>query len=149
MFAGTQIKLFWSAAPSQAEQTHEWDVSATNWDLYPRGQYLTSPAFSCGGLDGLTMEFYPDGLSISQHGVWCIKQALKPQVVVKLQFRVESKDSPIFSKTILCDMSRLDCVIFPHFKGVVGVDKISVTVTCIKHKFQPEDVQQAGGLCQG
>ena len=39
-------------------------------------------------------------------------------------------------------MSRPDCAIFPHFKGVVGVDKISVTVTCIKHKFQPEDVQQ-------
>ena len=39
-------------------------------------------------------------------------------------------------------MSRPDCAIFPHFKGVVGVDKISVTVTCIKHKYQPEEVQQ-------
>jgi len=146
VFAGTQMKPFWSATPSQAERTHEWDVSGTNWDLYPNGQYLTSPAFSCGGLDGLTMNFYPNGLSAKhQQGVLFIYHALRSQVVAELQFRVESKDSPIFSKNRCCDMGPAKGVRgprFPYFKGVVGVDKISVTVKCIKHKYQPEDVQQ-------
>ena len=93
------------------------------------------------------MRFYPDGVFArgSQRGLWFIKNALMPKVVVKLQLRVESKDYPNFCDNMCCDMSlpmERHCVLLPHFKGVVGVDKISVTVTCIKHKYQPEDVLQ-------
>jgi len=65
--------------------------------------------------------------------------------MVELQFRVESKKSQKNFANFCFGMSRPYrslCASIPHFKGVVGVDKISVTVTCIKHIYQPEDVQQ-------
>jgi len=139
------MKPFWSATPSQAERTHEWDVSGTDWDLYPKGQCLRSPAFPCGGLDGWTMKFYPDGVGSVSEAVLFIKSAREPQVMVKLQYRVESKESPNVSSNCYVDMNRRDRNFYgfiPHVEGVVGVDKISVTVTCVKRKYQPEDVQQ-------
>jgi len=139
----TQMKPFWSATPSQAERTHEWDVSGTNWDLYPRGKFLTSPVFSCGGLHCLTTRFHPKGSE--QQGWLFIESALKPEVMVELQFRIESKRSQTNCGNFCLDMSLPNgnlCALIPHFKGVVGVDKISVTVTCVKHKHEPEDVQQ-------
>ena len=53
---------FWTGGtPPLPERTHVWDVSGTRWEEYGRGKKLTSPTFSCAGVDGLYMTFYPVG----------------------------------------------------------------------------------------
>ena len=135
--------------PSQAERTHEWDVSDTNWDLYPVGTHhkLTCPDFSCGGLDDLSTDFHPRGFQNSEDFMTLFLTKSKenrPQLIATWQFRLESKGFP--TKTLDCygDMSKQfnTCVCIPCFKGVVGVDKISAIAMCVEHKYQPEDVQQ-------
>ena len=135
--------------PSQAERTHEWDVSDTNWDLYPVGthRYLTCPDFSCGGLDDFSMDFHPRGFKKTDEHMTLFltnSKGNRPHLIATWQIRLESKGFP--TKTLHCcgDLSLVNCVHIPYFKGVVGVDKISAIVMCVEHKYQPEDVQQAG-----
>jgi len=56
------LQPFWTGGtPSLQERTHVWDVSGTRWEEYDKGTKLTSPTFSCAGVDGLHVEFYPEG----------------------------------------------------------------------------------------
>ena len=47
--------------PPREQRTYDWDVSSTEWARYPAGKCLESPRFSCAGLDGLGLMFYPQG----------------------------------------------------------------------------------------
>ena len=47
--------------PPREQRTYVWDVSSTEWARYPAGKCLESPRFSCAGVDGLGLMFYPQG----------------------------------------------------------------------------------------
>ena len=38
-----------------------WDVSGTKWEEYDHGKGLRTPTFSCAGVHGLYLKFYPKG----------------------------------------------------------------------------------------
>ena len=54
---------YWTGpTPSESERTYVWDVSNTNWGTCAaKGQFITSSRFSCGGVDNLTLQLYPQG----------------------------------------------------------------------------------------
>jgi len=55
------MEPFWHVTPPQEQRTFVWDVSGTEWARYPAGKCLESPSFSCAGVDGLGVKFYPQG----------------------------------------------------------------------------------------
>jgi len=67
----TQMEPFWppTALPSKAERTHVWYVSNIDCSLYPAGTALTSPTFTCGGLDGLCLKLFPKGTKKNRPGM--------------------------------------------------------------------------------
>jgi len=143
-----QMKAFWSAKPSQAERTHEWDVRLTDWDQYPKGTALISPSFSCGGVDSITVSFWPNGRlgNSGKNGTVRIYSARNLEVVVGLKIQFKSDFFP--TEVILYSPRDLgqgegSGGSFPHFEGLVClVDTICVEVLWVKHKYQPEEVQQ-------
>jgi len=137
------MKVFWSAKPSQAERTHEWDVSKTNWDLYPSGTALTSPEFSCAGLDGLRIQFYPKGSSRAGQNNSSVRiySVNHPGVVVKWMIAFKKSDSVQMAAPTQRDLNRKGHhIISLSSKGLLK--KISVEVMSVVHKYQPEEVQQ-------
>jgi len=65
------MKPFWpaTALPLEAERTLVWDVSGIDWSLYPAVTALTSPTFTCGGLDGLYLKLFPKGRTKDNPGM--------------------------------------------------------------------------------
>ena len=61
------LQPFWTGGtPPREARTHVWDVSGTEWEEYDKGKVLKSPPFSCAGVHGLYIQFYPKGKDKSQ-----------------------------------------------------------------------------------
>jgi len=95
------MKPLWDATPPQEQRTYVWDVSSTEWARYPAGKCLESPRFSCAGVDGLGVRFYPQG----NPGAG----ARSGQFSVYARFSEEDDGRPLFVQaTVLVD-GRREC----------------------------------------
>jgi hypothetical protein len=68
--------------PSKGERTHKWDVRGSDWSRVFKGDSLVSEEFSCGGIEGLSLSFYPQGSSGDTGGH--AKVVLKARKLLKL-----------------------------------------------------------------
>ena len=57
------LQSFWTGGkPPQAERTHVWNVSGIRWEGHAKDQKLESRPFSCAGVQGMYVRFYPKGI---------------------------------------------------------------------------------------
>ena len=132
---------FWSKEPSKEERTYDWDVSGIDWSKYPKGKVLRSEDFSCGGVDGLFLEFYPKGTpgQLKEHEGWARFVLRRNQIPDGLWVRckvsvdgVERKHAHL--RDICVQKFWLE---MPHQDAY---NKITVEVLSVKRRCKPEDV---------
>jgi hypothetical protein len=140
------MKPLWDVIPPKEQRTFVWDVSTTVWARYPAGNCLHSPRFSCAGLDGLGVRFYPQGYP----GAGASAGARSGQFSVGAR-RLEDDGRPLFVQaTILVDGRRV-CNFLSGlnatFTGVPNAgpakdaySTITLEVTWAGWKSRPEDV---------
>lgn len=132
---------FWSCTLSQDERTHKWDVSGTDWSRFPKGVALESAPFSCGGLDGLSLRFYPQGASSFTKAVARVRLKVGNgvELMAKVKFTVEycENERGTYATLLQHFPVSLDFVYLKPSYRTISVELVSVKKMC-----QQLDAQQ-------
>jgi hypothetical protein len=132
------LQSFWTGGkPPKTERTYVWDVSGTRWKEYAKGQKLESPTFSCAGVHGLYVEFYPKGRKRSPPG--------KGKVVLRI---APEHDTVMMQVRITVDGARFrtpgarigPCWYVDGCKE--AFNSITVELLDVKRQLKPEEVVQ-------
>jgi len=140
----TQMEPFWppTALPSKAERTHVWYVSNIDCSLYPAGTALTSPTFTCGGLDGLCLKLFPKGTKKNRPGMAaaCLSSNRDHGVVVCTCIHIDGVQ--VLQNTAHGEIH------YSNWKWSLknwtlpqGAFSVSMRLESIKHKRPPAEVQ--------
>jgi hypothetical protein len=132
------LQSFWTGGkPPQAERTHVWNVSGTRWEGYAKDQKLESRPFSCAGVHGLYVRFYPKGKG--KEGKVGLSFGFAPghdtvmvQVRITLDGCYKSKSSGVRSSYSWAGS--------PSVKE--AYNSITVELLDVKRKLKPEEVVQ-------
>ena len=132
--------IVWSKTPSKEERTYEWDVQDTDWSKFPEGKSLRSKVFSCGGIDGLFVDFHPKGKTgqIVQTNGWATLTLRRNTGGLWVKCKV-SIDDVVETQDCLWD----PCQYISHINMMPSRDaysKITVEVMAVKRMCKPEDV---------
>ena len=138
------MKPFWPATPSQAERTHVWDVSGIDWGLYPKGKALKSPTFSCGGLDGLYIQFFPNGNPASGEGEGRVGLLSDLDFGVAVSFNIRINDVTVFAgEGFHHDIFQVAWGEAFRRSRITGpLHKLLVELLSVKRKLKPEEVKK-------
>ena len=133
------LQSFWTGGkPPQAERTHVWNVSGTRWEGYAKDQKLESRPFSCAGVHGLYLRFYPKGKG--KEGKAGLSLGFAPgHDTVMVQVRI-TLDGCI--PTIRSGGVRSSVFWFSSTWVKEAYNSITVELLDVKRKLKPEEVVQ-------